>query len=284
MTGMDFQKNLSMRYNALTKQGKRLADYIREHPTQTIKMTAKALGEESGTSAAAVVRLCQQLGYDGFEQFKISLAKTISHEEILAPIDTIISASDSVADIAQKLYLNQKSAIEGTLELLNYDELRRVVLLLRGASRVYLFGVGSSGLAAQELCHRLNRIGKTCIFLSDGHTNLEYASVAGPKDLIIGFSYSGETKEVYLAAKYAQKNGTPVVAVTRARASSLSSCASIVIQIPDMEKRVRVGAFASITSQMLVADILYMSLLQKDFDKYEDMLVNTSRLANRLRE
>lgn len=281
---MDFQKNLSMRYNALTKQGKKLADFIRENPTQTITMTAKALGEESGTSAAAVVRLCQQLGYTGLEQLKISLAKTVSSEELSAPIDTIISTTDSIPDIAQKLCHIQTNAIQGTLSLFDYDSLRRAVALLQKARTVYLFGVGSSGLAAQELCHRLNRIGKPCIFLSDGHTNLEYASVADKRDLVIGFSYSGETKEIYLAAKYAQKNGVPVIAVTRNIGNTLSSFASIVINVPETEKRVRVGAFASVTSQMFVTDVLYMSMLQKDFGKYQEMLLETSRTANLLRE
>lgn len=281
---MDFLKNLSMRYNALTKQSKRLADFIRESPAQAIKMTAKTLGEASGTSAAAVVRLCQQLGYDGLEQLKISLAKSVSHDELSAPIDLIIAQGDSVSDIAQKLCHIQTNAVQETLALVDYDAVKKAVSLLQKARRVYLFGVGSSGLVAQELCHRLNRIGIPCIFLQDGHTNLEYAAVAEEKDLVIGFSYSGETKEVYLAAERARERGVPVIAVTRNRDNSLSASASIVLNVPVTEKRVRVGAVTSITSQMFVVDVLYMSLIQKDFEKYEDMLVGTSRIANLLRE
>lgn len=268
----------------MTKQGKRLADFIRENPVQSIKMTAKALGRESGTSAAAVVRFCQQLGYESLEQMKIELAKNGSNEELSAPIDTIITAGDSIPDIAQKLYHNQMNALRKTMELMDYDEIRKVVALIQKSGKVYLFGIGGSSHAARELCHRLNRIGRPCIFLSDGHTNLEYATVADKKDLVIGFSYSGETKEVYLAAESAHKRGVTVVAVTRNRASSLSARSDITIEVPDIEKRVRVGAFTSTTSQMFIADVLYMSLLQKDYYKYENMLVETSRIANRLRE
>lgn len=281
---MDFLKNLSMRYNALTKQGRRLADYIRANPSQAIKMTAKTLGEESGTSAAAVVRLCQQLGYDGLEQLKIGLAKAISYNELSAPIDLIISEEDSISDIAQKLCHIQTNAVQETLAMIDYDEIKQTVSLLQKARVVYLFGVGSSGLVAQELCHRLNRIGRPCIFLPDGHTSLEYAAVAEQRDLMIGFSYSGETKEVYLAAEYAKQRGVPVVAVTRSRSSTLTGCASIVLSVPETEKRVRVGAVSSITSQMFVIDVLYMSLIQKNLSKYEDVLIDTSRIANLLRE
>ncbi len=281
---MDFFKNLSMHYNALTKQSKRLADYIRKNPAQVTRMTAKALGEESGTSAAAVVRLCQQLGYDGLEPLKLSLARYISHEELNVPIDPIIAPGDSIPDIAQKLCHIQTNTAQETLALINYDAAKRAVALLQKARRVYLFGLGSSGLVAQELCHRLNRIGTACIFLQDCHTSLEYAAVIEPRDLMICFSYSGETREVYLAAQRARERGVEVIAITRDKASTLSDSASVVLNVPVTEKRVRVAAVASISSEMFVADVLYMSLLQKDFEKHEEMLVNTSRVVNLLRE
>lgn len=281
---MDFIKNLSMHYNALPKQSRRLADFIRENPSKVIRMTAKALGEESGTSAAAVVRLCQQLGFEGLEQMKISLARYVSSEELNIPIDPIIAPGDSIPDIAQKLCHMQTTTVQETLALMDYDAVKKAVCLLQKARRVYLFGLGSSGLVAQELCHRLNRIGIPCIFLSDGHTNLEYAAVADGKDLVIAFSYSGETREVYLAARHARERGTEVIAVTRDKLSTLTDSASLVLRVPIAENRVRVGAMASIDSEMFVANVLYMSLLQKDFEKYEKMFIDTSRVVNLLRE
>lgn len=281
---MDFIKHVSMHYNALPKQSRRLADFIRENPSKAIRMTAKALGEESGTSAAAVVRLCQQLGFDGLEQMKLSLARYVSSEELNTPIDPIIAPGDSIPGIAQKLCHMQTSTVQETLALMDYDAVKRAVGLIQKARRVYLFGLGSSGLVAQELCHRLNRIGTPCIFLSDGHTSLEYAAVIEPRDLMICFSYSGETKEVYLAAQHARERGVEVIAVTRDRDSTLSASASVLLKVPVTEKRVRVAAVASITSEMFLVDVLYMSFLQKDFERHEDMLVNTSRVVNLLRE
>lgn len=281
---MEFKENLTICYPSLTKQGRRLADFISDNPSETIKLTAKQLGIRSGTSAPTVVRLYQRLGYESYEQMKISIAKQNYSEELSSPIDTIISNGDSIQDISQKLLLNQITALRGTLELLDYDALGTVIELLQRAERVFLFGVGSSGIVVQELCHRLNRIGKSCLYLEDSHTNLEYSSIAGKNDLVICFSYSGETKEVYIAAENAKKRGAPVVAVTRNRVSSLSARAKVVITVPDSEKRLRVGAFSSITSQRLVSDILYMGLLQKDFNKYENMLIETSQIVNRLRE
>ena len=41
---------------------------------------------------------------------------------------------------------------------------------------------------------------------------------------------------------------------------------------------------ASIDSEMFVANVLYMSLLQRNFEKYEKMFIDTSRVVNLLRE
>lgn len=284
MISLGFQNNLSIRYNALTKQGQKLADYVKENPSQTVKMTARELGDASGTSASTVVRLCRQLGYGSFEQMKINLARDLSNEELSAPIDTIISRVDSIPNIAQKLFHNQQNALRTTMEMMDYDDIRRSVNLIQKARVIYLFALGSSALAAKELAHRLNRVGKACIFLEDGHTNLEYSSVAREQDLVIAFSYSGETKEVYLAAKHAMENGVPVISVTRENPNTLQQHSSIIISVPDIERRLRVGAFGSVAAQMFVSDVLFMSLIQKDFNKYEDMLLETSRIVNRLRE
>lgn len=281
---MEFFENLSMRYNALTRQNKKLADFVRENAEAVIKMTAKSLGEASGTSAAAVVRLCRQLGYDGFEQMKITIARSVNTEDLNTEIDQIIAAGDSAADVAQKLYYTHSKALQDTLSMMDYESVKKAALGMAKARRVYLFGIGSSGLAAQELCHRLNRVGKTCIFLSDGHTNLEYACLAEKGDLAICFSYSGETKEVYLAAEQMRKNGVPVVAITRDRPSRLSGCATICVNIPETERRVRVGAFSSVMAQMFIINVLYMCMIQKDFEQYESKLMSTAHIANKLRE
>ena len=80
------------------------------------------------------------------------------------------------------------------------------------------------------------------------------------------------------------RQGVEVIAVTRNKASTLAANASVLLSIPVTEKRVRVAAVASITSEMFWVDVLYMSLLQKDYERYEEMLVNTSRVVNLLRE
>ena len=282
---MSFFENLSVRYNGLTKQGKRLADYIRKYPEAALKMTAKSLGKQSGTSAAAVIRFCRQLGYESLELMKISLAvESVSGDELSSPIDTIISSGDSVSEIAEKLLFNMTTALRRTLEIIDYEDLKKVIHMIEKAKLIYVFGIGASRFAAQEFSHRLSRLGRPCIYQIEGHTNLELASVADKKDIIVAFSYSGETKEVYLAAESAHSRGVPVISITRDRPNSLRNFSTVSIIIPDSERRIRVGAFSSRATQMFIGDIIYLNILQKNFSEIETLFMETSRIVNKLRE
>lgn len=281
---MDFNGNLRIRYSSLTNQGKRVADFIMADPSKAIHMTAKALGDESGTSAASVIRFCNKLGYESLEALKIHLARSLNSEEMSMPLETIVSSESSIHDLGPVLFGNTSKALQETLELLDYDDLKKAIELLKKAKTIYIFGVGASSLTAIDLIHKFNRIGKPCIYLMDGHTNLEFASVTTKKDVVIALSYSGETKEVYLAAQGAMNNGVPVISITRNRPSTLSALSTIVFRLSESEKRIRAGAFSSKFSQMFMADLLYLGLIHEDYNIYENLLVDTSRIVRGLRE
>lgn len=281
---MDFNKNLHCNYNSLTRQGRRIADFIKTSPVKTLSLTVKALGEASGTSAASVVRFCQKLGYKSMEELKIHIAGSLNSAEMSMPLENMASRGGGVNDLGRMLFCDTSKALQGTLDLLDCGELKKTVALLKKARTIYIFGVGASSLAAMDLSHKLNRIGKACVYLLDSHSNLEFASVADKRDAVIAISYSGETKEVYLAAKWAKSNGVPVVSITRNRPSSLSAVSTIVFRLPETEKRVRVGAFSSKYSNMFITDLLYLGFIHKDFNFYEKKLLDTSRIVRGLRE
>lgn len=280
---MDFFENLNAKYNTLTTQGKKIADNINQNPDKTIRMTAKVLGEASGASASAVIRLCQRLGYESLEIMKIHIAKSLNKDELAVPIDTVISGGNTLTEVAQKLYASVQDTMLRTINMLDYEALKESVAILQKASRVYLFAIGGSALAAEDMCHKFNRIGKPCIFFQDGHTSLEFVSVVGKRDAVVAISYSGETKEVYLAAKGSLEKGAKVISITRDRTNTLSAFSTVILNIPEVEKRVRVGVFGSKFSQMFITDVLYLSMLQKNFDEFENMLTDASRIVNQLR-
>src|SRR5580693_10753700 len=89
-------------YASLRSAEQRVADFILKHPEELIYLTVTELAERTNTSESTVVRLCQKIGYKGYQEFKIMLAR-----DLVGPTETIyeqISPSDSLPALKRKVF------------------------------------------------------------------------------------------------------------------------------------------------------------------------------------
>src|SRR5262245_3279332 len=122
----------------------RAAQYILENPEKVIHQSLAELSTYSETGQASIVRLCQELGFDGFTQFKIALSadlalRSVESEEV-GPADVFGQLSNLLCD-----------SIARTREFLDPEEIERAALGLSRAVRIDLFGSGVSGMIANLL-------------------------------------------------------------------------------------------------------------------------------------
>src|SRR5579872_6411791 len=64
-------------YSSLRTAEQRVADFILKHPEELIYLTVTELAERTNTSESTVVRICQKIGYKGYQEFKIMLARDL---------------------------------------------------------------------------------------------------------------------------------------------------------------------------------------------------------------
>jgi len=98
---------------------------------------------------------------------------------------------------------------------------------LRHAKRVYITGVGRSGLVVKAFGQRLMHLGYE-VHLADEIT----APAATRGDLLVACSGTGTTLLPLYMARKARKIGSRVVALTASRRSALAKLAKIVILVP----------------------------------------------------
>jgi len=121
------------------------------------------MANETGTSETSINRFCKKIGFKGFNDFKIALAqdnfyRNMREKDKSKKNDNII---DSISSDYNELILN-------TASLINEKDLIKAVELIKGARRIYIFGVFSSWLAALELKQKLNMIGISAEAYNDG--------------------------------------------------------------------------------------------------------------------
>lgn len=266
MAGKNVIGRIKSMVDELPKAEKRIAEVILNVPDEIVHMTASELAKEANTSAATVIRLCKRIGIPSFTQLKVLISREVTKSQSSGYSD--ITADEPIEDIMDKLLGNAFQTMQDTVSLLQKEELFKAVDALKQASVVYVFGIGASHLAAQNIAHKWNRIGKICISLSDPHHLM--AAMASPRKNVVffGVSNSGETPEVVRLMNLAKENHCLTIALTRFGKNSLSTLADISLQhVRAHEEELRSAATSSLHAQFIVIDILFFAYSSKNYDE-----------------
>lgn len=232
-------------YNELTKSEKKVADYVLSVGQKVIYATMTDIKKATHVGDATIVRFCQKLGYSGFTDFKIEIAKEDFPK-------TKPATSDHYYDhIAQHL----SDAIKATAALIKPETLQTAIQMMTNATRIWIFGVGGSGEIAHSLSSILLRSGLKCTPEADPHFQAQIASLLSSTDLVIGISLSGKTKDTYDSLKIGHDNGAKVIAITNATVSPIAQLADVTLQTA-IEEFLNGGSVAGRVSQLYICNVL----------------------------
>lgn len=243
---------------SLSSTERQIAQYILAHPAETTSMTIRDLAKKSFSSPSSVVRICREVGFQGYKELRHALTLELAtlgeqgshHEQDITP-------QDSLQEIISKVTQKNIQCLQDTQKLLMVEELEQCVELLLNAGTIHLFGLGSSLCVAKDTYLKFLRLGKPCVVNEDWHSQRLQARNALSSDVGIVFSYSGQTVEMIECIKELKANHTPVIAVTRYYPSELSKLSDHVLYVAANESLFRNGAMSSRLSQLNVMDILY---------------------------
>ena len=280
---MDVLQYITQNYNKFTNREKLIADYLLKTKESIIGMSAKEIGEITGTSAPTVVRFAKKIGFDSLNEMKLKLTISMSKDE-----DSqfeYLSKDLSTKGIINGVKGSMHSIIDATVSLLKEEDIDKAVDLLIKAKNIYIFGVGVSGLVAQDFYYKLSRINKRCIAHTDTHLQITSSVLMEKGDVAIAISYSGDTKEVILCAENAKKRNIPVISITKASVDNkLANISDIALKVPYVEKSLRECAISSRISQLFIFDILFLGMSRNNLKNVEEKLVLTRNAVKKLKE
>jgi DNA-binding MurR/RpiR family transcriptional regulator len=258
----------------------RLAEQILLDPEHAARSTIVDLAERAGTSTATVTRFCRVLGFRGYADLRVALAAEAGRAAQArweSDIDREIGPHDPLDRLLGVIAAADSRAIQDTAAALDLDAARRVAAAIAGASRVELFGLGSSGTAAREMAFRLERIRIPCWHRSDPHTALTNAALLEPGDVAIGLSHSGRTREVIEVLAEAADGGALTVAVTSFARSPLAESVDVAFTTAGREDAFRLAALSALHSQLLVLDLIYVAVAQLSYERTTEAFELTAR-------
>ena len=156
------------------------------------------------------------------------------------------------------------AALEGLIERLGPEFEEAVNLLYSCQGKVVLAGMGKSGLIAQKIAATLTSTGTPSLFLHAGESSHGDLGIITNRDLVIAFSYSGETDEVLQMIGHIQAIGVPLIAMTGKPDSTLAQAATVHLSIAVEKEACPLGLAptASSTATLALGDALAMCLLE----------------------
>lgn len=243
---MGLAQLIQEKYHALTKSEKRIADYLLKNKEQAVYQTMKDVTEAVEVGDATLIRFSQKLGFNGFSDLKIAIAK----EEFTSQYE-----GDNEHQFYDRILENQIKVLESTRQLLDPEVVLHAIEAITRAKRIYIIGVGSSGLTAASLEKMLLRVGVHATHSVDPHFQAHALALLGPEDLVICFSLSGRTKDIHDSLKIAKENHTPIIAITNFKSSPIAELGDIVLQTAN-EEFFDGGSLAGKISQLYISETL----------------------------
>ncbi|HET9342664.1 MAG TPA: MurR/RpiR family transcriptional regulator [Candidatus Eremiobacteraceae bacterium] len=264
-------------YSALRTAEKRVADYIRAHPEELIHFTVTELADATQTSESTVVRLCQKLGYKGYQEFKIMLAR-----DLVSPADTIFEAiapSDPIDVLKTKVFQANIQALRDTIEVLDDAMLARAAAAIRSAGKMDIYGIGGSSSIAFDAYHKFHRIGIACIAHSDTDMMATSAVLLAPGDVALGISHTGSSHDIVEAIRLAKEAGATTICITHNATSPITRVSDIALFTAARETAFSSDAMTSRLAQLSIIDTVYLAVALADYDKSLALIQKTRRAS-----
>ena len=242
---------------SLAPAEQRVGKLVLTDPRAFANLPVTELADRAHVSKPTVVRFCRSMGYDGLSDFKLKLAGSVS--EGVPFIHRSVDADDKTSDVAVKVIDNTVAAFLKYRNDASFFALEHAATALadthKTGRRIEFYGVGNSGIVAQDAQHKFFRLGLNTIAYSDGHMQVMSASMLNPGDCVLIISNSGRTRDLMDACDIARKRGATTIVIT-ASGSPLATAGHIHLTADHPESYDRYSPMVSRLLHLLIIDIL----------------------------
>ncbi|MDZ8173054.1 MurR/RpiR family transcriptional regulator [Microbacterium xanthum] len=232
---------------------RRVAEAIAADIESAIDRSAQEVAEIVGVGRATVIRTAQTLGYDGYPQLRVALARELASGP--APSD---GAGDGSMLGSLRAEVEAFSArLPHTVSALTDGQLEDFVGSLDAASRVLVAANGLSAPLGLDLVLRLTAAGRPAEYLPDALGQEIAARQLGAASVCVVISGSGVNRATLAVMAAARESGARVLAVTSFARSAVAESADVALVVPPVRGSFREELeHASRAALMLVTESL----------------------------
>lgn len=261
-------------YPSLKTALRKVADVILKQPEMAIYASVNEVAATAAVSEATVMRFCRILGFKGFQDFKIALAR----EMVIPSVhqhETLIAEDDAAA--VRLVFQTNVAALQDTLEILVMEGMYEAAQLLLKARQIIVVGVSGSGPAVVYTGNRLLLLGLKAFTYTDFYLMLMAASLLSPEDVVLAISNLGTTREILETAGIAREREARVICITNNSLSPLARLSNPALITASREMTIPEEAVASLVCQISILDALFALITQLQGSRSRETLEGMER-------
>jgi arabinose-5-phosphate isomerase len=173
---------------------------------------------------------------------------------------------------ARRVIRMEAEAVSKLESTLGPKFLQAVDLMLNCKGRVITAGMGKAGLIARKVAATLASTGTPSFFVHPAEGVHGDLGMITSDDVVMAFSYKGQTEEVLRIIPYLKHFSAPLIAVTCNEDSELAKHAdvSLILDVPEEACPMNLAPTSSTTAMLAFGDTLALVLLEARGFKPED--------------
>ena len=175
--------------------------------------------------------------------------------------------SEAIASATRTLQFEAEglTALKAALANSLGESFARAIAMMRAChGRVIVTGMGKSGHVGLKVAATLSSTGTPAFFVHPSEASHGDLGMITRRDVILAFSWSGETVELGNVVSYSRRFAVPLIAVTSNADSTLGTSADLVVALPQTKEACPHGLAptTSTVMQLALGDCLAIALLE----------------------
>ena len=280
MEAQNIIRTINEHKDSLRKSERKVADYIIQYSADVITMRIVDLASKADVSEPTVIRFCRAVGFDGFQSFKVQLARHVGGSTSYSQF--AVSDDDTVADLSNKVFDSTMGSLINVRDELDPEVLENAIDALCHANRVEFYGFGASGSVAADAQHKFFRLQVLTSAYTDPHIQHMSAISLTEKDVVVAISQSGKTRALLQSVKLAKETGAIIIGLAPQN-TPLAKISSIPIHVNIEERHQVYTPVSSRIAHLLVIDVLAMGVARYRKPFLKEHLKRLNRTLKSLR-
>lgn len=273
---------ITRKYGSLRPSERKVADYILHCEDDLEKITLTELAQKTGVSQPTILRFAKAMGYESFRGLKRAILedhmrKQLKSEQVMPLYGFSMEKETQLTDVPSKVIGTTIHIMKETLKCISFREYEKAIRMIIHAENIVVYGVENSLCTVSDMVTKFLYLGLNCRSYQDYYLQSISAGNLTEKDVAIGISYSGSSRSTVEVMRIAKKSGAQTIVITNFKNAPITKYADVLISTSN-EQSLYGDAIYSRTSQLAIVDMLYMGIIDSDYDKYTKKLDKNKKM------